>query len=263
MKKTSRLLLVSVLLVSFSITTFAIYDPDSKPQERNSEVSITTLSKTLQSETKFTDVQHHPAIDDIAYVEREGLMAGYPDKTFRPDREVNRLEFVVLLDRVFDFNFSAVTFIKQPEVKDMFDDVYDGKWYSYPLLETTFFGLLNTEDRMFKPDKLVTRIEVAQSIKQSFKAKNLGVMMTQIYPLFSDTTDLSPEESAAINFVFNTGIMKGNNDNTFKPYQHITRAELAGVLQRLMDTVKVAEPVDPVLSQEDEMDMNRNVEVRK
>ncbi len=62
-----------------------------------------------------------------------------------------------------------------------FDDVYDGKWYSTSLLETTFFGLLNTDDRMFKPNLDITRIEAAKAIKQSFAAKNLGVMMTQIF----------------------------------------------------------------------------------
>lgn len=191
----------------------------------------------------YSDVDKHWASPKIYNITEKGIMNGYPDNSFKPDQHVNRLEFAITLDRTFDFNFNAVTFIKQPELKDMFDDVYDGKWYSTPLLEATFFGVLRSEDRMFRPNEEVTRIEAAKAIKKSFEAKNLGVMMTQMFPIYEDTKKLAPDESSALSFVFNTGIMKGYGNNTFAPHEPITRAELAVALERTLKTLEVAEPV--------------------
>ncbi|MTI84846.1 MAG: S-layer homology domain-containing protein [Firmicutes bacterium] len=191
----------------------------------------------------YSDVDGHWASSDIYTVAESGLMNGYPDNSFKPDKNVSRLELAITLDRTFDFNFSAVTFIKQPELKDMFDDVKDGRWYSNSLLETTFFGVLNTDNRMFKPNQDITRIQVAKAIKQSFDAKQLGVTMTQMFPIHDDTQELASDKSSALNFVFNTGIMKGLDNNIFAPNKPITRAELATVLKRTLSTLKVAEPI--------------------
>jgi len=54
---------------------------------------------------------------------------------------------------------------------------------------------------------------------------------------------LSSDENSALSFVFNTGIMKGLDNNTFAPDKPITRAELATALKRTLNTLEVAEPV--------------------
>jgi len=204
-------------------------------------ICISSLSFALSSSSKFVDVKNHWAAADIAFVEANGLMIGYPGKMFNPGGKVSRLETAVVLDRVFDFNFDAIRFIKEPSLKDRFDDVVDGKWYSTSLLEATFFGVLNTNDRTFGPSKPVTRIELAKAIKQSFEAKNLNIISTQIFPTFKDTENLNSEESASLNFVYNTGIMKGLGEN-FNPSKPVTRAELASILKRIVTTLKTVEP---------------------
>ncbi|KJS82374.1 MAG: hypothetical protein JM58_15115 [Peptococcaceae bacterium BICA1-8] len=244
MKRISVFLLTTLLLISFNSSVFALYDPNNPIELPKDGAAITMINESLMPVAKFLDVKEHPASDDIAFVEESGIMVGYPDNTFKPDRNVSRLELAIVLDRVFDFNFRAITFIKQPEVKDMFDDVRDNEWYSTPLLETTFFGVLNSNDRLFKPDNGPTRIEIAKAIQQSFKAQNLNVIMTLMFPVFEDTNNLSPEESSALSFVFNTSIMRGNENNTFGPNEAVTRAELAGILKRTMHTLSLAEPVE-------------------
>ncbi|MBW4838040.1 MAG: S-layer homology domain-containing protein [Paenibacillaceae bacterium] len=50
-----------------------------------------------------TDVQHHWAAAPINVMSSNGLLGGYPDGTYRPDRSVTRAEFSVFLARVIRF----------------------------------------------------------------------------------------------------------------------------------------------------------------
>ncbi|WP_366923470.1 S-layer homology domain-containing protein [Metallumcola ferriviriculae] len=56
----------------------------------------------------YSDVDDHWALSNIYNVTERGLMNGYPDNSFRPDKNVSRIEMAITLDRTFDFNFSAV-----------------------------------------------------------------------------------------------------------------------------------------------------------
>ncbi len=69
-------------------------------------------------------------------------------------------------------------------------------------------------------------------------------MMTLMFPIYDDTTELTPEESSALSFVFNTGIMIGRSNDNFYPDAPLTRAELATVLVRTQDTLQYAEPIE-------------------
>lgn len=49
----------------------------------------------------FTDVEDkHWAYNEIAKIVEEQIMLGYPDKTFRPDKEITRAEMAVMMYRI-------------------------------------------------------------------------------------------------------------------------------------------------------------------
>jgi len=100
------------------------------------------------------------------------------------------------------------------------------------------FGL---QDIYNGPQETMTRIELAKAVEQSFLAKKLSVVMTLMFPVYDDTSDLSPEETSALSFVFNTGIMKGRTQQQFAPHEPVTKAELAVVLHRTLKTLELAQ----------------------
>lgn len=80
--------------------------------------------------TSFRDVPpSHTNYDAILYLQSHGVVAGYPDGTYRPDRLVSRAEFVTILVRAY----------LSPEIIDAclqeygraytFSDVPRGAWY--------------------------------------------------------------------------------------------------------------------------------------
>ena len=57
---------------------------------------------TRYGETRFTDVAGHWAIREIAKAYNNGWIKGYPDNTFRPNRNITRAEAMTLINRVLN-----------------------------------------------------------------------------------------------------------------------------------------------------------------
>jgi hypothetical protein len=153
----------------------------------------------------FTDIEGHWAYKDITTIVEKGLMPGEKGQ-FEPEKTVTQVEFLKCLEQVF-------------------------KDYSVPDMNQ---GQDQTN---------ITRMEVAKAIEKAFVESKIPVMMTLMFPVYEDTADLTPEESSALSFVFNTGIMRGKTKNNFHPNDPLTKAELAVVLNRTLHTLEIAQPI--------------------
>jgi hypothetical protein len=201
----------------------------------------------------FVDIQGHWAESEIETAYNHGLMLGtgtneYSFKTFSPEENVNRFQLAAVLERAFDLDYGN-KFIKKPVASDYYCDLEEEAWYS----EAVVLGAINhifTQKGEFKGQEEVSRIEVARSIYNAFQAKGINVPMIMLMPLYDDTADLTQEDTNAMVFVSNTGIMKGN-DNLFRPNDPISRAELARVLNQCVKLIEM----NPV-----EVDPNKEVE---
>lgn len=104
----------------------------------------------------FYDSRGHWAKDEInTYVRRE-IIYGYPDKSFKPDREISRGEFVTMLSRLYDwyppFDSTNVSLFK-----DYKEFGYAEKAISY----ATYYKIVNGyPDNTFKPHNPITYKEV-------------------------------------------------------------------------------------------------------
>ncbi|NLO21464.1 MAG: DUF4163 domain-containing protein [Syntrophomonadaceae bacterium] len=189
----------------------------------------------------FIDTKGHWAESEIDLAYNQGLMQGmgvdqYGSRLFSPEAYANRFQLAVVMDRVFDLDYGNIRFIKEPSVTDYYYDVEDGEWYSQALLLGAVNHILLPVDA-FKGSQSVSRIELATTVYRAFNAKGISVPMIMLMPIYDDTGDLSQEESNAMVFVSNTGLMKGN-EKLFRPYDPIKRGELAKVLNGCVDLMK-------------------------
>lgn len=84
---------------------------------------------------------------------REGLLQGYENGLYGPDRAITRAELAVLLARVLPLETAAAAL---PE------DAADGSWYAEAVRQTAAAGLLTTdEEGRFRPGAPVTRLDAA------------------------------------------------------------------------------------------------------
>lgn len=115
----------------------------------------------------FPDIENHVYQDSIKNVFDQGIVAGYPDGTFRPDSSINRAEFVkILVESRFE-----------EEAKDRerlnlfcFEDLKDSiEWYSgYVCLAKEKQIITGYPDQTFRPSVFVNRAEAAKILYQSY-----------------------------------------------------------------------------------------------
>lgn len=182
----------------------------------------------------FVDIRGHWAESEIQSACNLGLMSGESTeqgfKVFRPEDTVSRAQVASVLERTFRLDYGNIRFIKAPAASDYYQDVDDNTWYSEAVVVCAINKIFNSSF-CFNPAQAVNRLEVAQTIYNSFQAKNISVPMIMMMPYYEDTGTLSDEERNAVVFVSNTGIMKGDGQE-FRPADPIKRAELARVLNR-------------------------------
>lgn len=182
----------------------------------------------------FPDIQNHWAARQIKSVCAQGIMHGTGNGLFVPDRAITRAELAVCLYNTFKLDTGDKQFIKAPSLEDYYDDAKPGKWYSDAVLMCAVNDIFTVNGRSFKPGDPVTRIEAAQAIEKCFTAKKIPVVTIMLWPVYKD---LSDDETTKVVFVSNTGIMKGYN-GFFRPYEKMTRAEMACALERTVSIIK-------------------------
>lgn len=174
--------------------------------KESGKVSRSTEVKIAGQEAKVT-----------AEVNSPSYIAGYPDGTFKPGKEVTRAEAVRMFVSLVN---NGKELPKNPTTK--FKDA-NNKWYSDEINFAVSKGFISGySDGTFKPNQGITRAEFAQMI---------AVFVKDGYPGSSNFKDVKGHwASNAIDQLYGNKTIKGFPDGTFKPDQKLTRAEGVTVL---------------------------------
>ncbi len=144
---------------------------------------------------------------------------GYEDSTFRPEGNMTRAEAAAMLARLQGLDLSN-------SARPNYIDVRSG-WYNAVINAVVNAGYMKGyPDGTFRPNDKITRAEFTQMIKAIDKA-NTGMAP------FADVKGHWAE--AAINQAYANGRINGYPDGTFRPNNHITRAEAVTVFNKLYD----------------------------
>jgi uncharacterized repeat protein (TIGR02543 family) len=116
--------------------------------------------KTVSRVSNFPDVRSDVwYAQAVAYLESLGVLLGYPDGTFKPDRSISRAEFAAISAR-----FSAL----DGTTENAFSDVSSTHWaLSYINSAATHGGWVQGfPDGTFRPDEWITRAQVVTVINR-------------------------------------------------------------------------------------------------
>lgn len=107
----------------------------------------------------FPDVIGTKYEDAALYLKAFDYISGYPDGTFKPEREITRAEMVAIL---FAFSFPAKNKLKaQEEPLNTFTDVPMDHWAKQQIEIAAQLGLVSGYGNgIFKPDAHITHAEV-------------------------------------------------------------------------------------------------------
>lgn len=162
-----------------------------------------------------TDIDGHWAQDRIGKWTGDGLVAGYPDGSFKPDQGISRAEFVTLVNRAFKK--------QNGESSCNFSDVKPSDWFYREVASAGTAGYVSGyPDGTFRPEQAITRQEAAV---MATGLMNLTTGNKEISGFFKDEANFPAWARGSIEAVAAGKIMKGYPDGTFRPKNLITRAE--------------------------------------
>ena len=114
----------------------------------------------------------------INYLSEAGIIDGYPDGTFQPDRTVNRAEFLKLVLESSGIPADVTT-------ESGFDDIDESAWYACYVRKALYEGWIEGyPDGTFRPENGITK---AEGLKIIGKAQQWQVSANQGEPPFADT----------------------------------------------------------------------------
>lgn len=151
-----------------------------------------------------------------------GYITGYPDGTFRPEEFITRAEFVKIVNNAFGFEETA---------KIAFIDVKVDNWYYEEVQKAYKRGeIIGVSEREFAPDDYITREQAAIIMSRLLKleANEKGA------DLFYDSSKISSWAREYVGAVTEYNLIKGYEDNTFRPQNNINRAEAVVLLDRVL-----------------------------
>lgn len=137
---------------------------------------------------------------------------------------------------------AGVASAAEPEVTDAsaFSDIGDAA-YREDIEYFADLGIISGDnDGKFLPDKTITRGEFAAIVNKIGKS---DTEETQLQPIFRDVDKTRWAYDAVMTFVFN-GVLSGFEDNTFRPEEEITTAQLIVICENLTGYSALANQTD-------------------
>lgn len=146
----------------------ALFKPDSVMTRAEVSQMLYNLlaAKPAVSESQFSDVKlsawYGTAVNALA---KSGVISGYKDGTFLPNKTITRAEFVTALTRCFTLNSGSISFSDVPETH----------WaYSYIAAATNAGWINGVGDGSFQPDRGIKRCEAVTVMNFALERNNGG-----------------------------------------------------------------------------------------
>lgn len=165
----------------------------------------------------FEDSEGHWAESAIDTWHHYGVIAG-DDRGFRPDDEVTRAEFSVMLNNI----------MRYVERKGgAFSDLYPSQWYYDPMVRLHAAGVLSGINGKAVPNQAITRQEAAVLIANALHLQNDGYAAS-----FEDNEDIAPWALDKVNALVSRNVIHGLPDGTFQPLRPLTRAQAVTIFDQ-------------------------------
>ena len=178
----------------------------------------------------FTDTVGYWGANYVEFLYTSGVTTGYADGTFRPDQNITRAQFSVMLYRCLGLDESRYVGVELP-----FADLDKIADYAVPAIKALYSeGVINGSKGKdgqiyFNPNAPLTRTQASAMIGRTQEKGYATVELT-----FTDAGKIPAYATFYIQTMAAQGILGGYADGSFKPNNNITRGQMAKILYNLM-----------------------------
>ena len=181
-------------------------------------------------QSAFTDTVGYWGANYVEFLYTSGVTTGYADGTFRPDQNITRAQFSVMLYRCLGLDESRYAGVELP-----FADLDKIADYAVPAIKALYSeGVINGSKGKdgqiyFNPNAPLTRAQASAMIGRTQEKGYATVELT-----FTDAGKIPAYATFYIQTMAAQGILGGYADGSFKPNNNITRGQMAKILYNLM-----------------------------
>ncbi len=181
-------------------------------------------------EHKFTDIADYPDAVCVDFLYNSGVTKGFEDGSFRPNQNITRAQFAVML-----YRYLGMEEEKYADVVLPFADLASIGEYAIPAIRALYTeGIINgsvgRDGRLyFNPHNNLTRAQVVSIVGRT---QEKGYATADVW--FADSANIPAYAVYYIQTLTAQGVVGGYADGTFRPYELITRGQMAKLLYHIM-----------------------------
>ncbi|HEX7055691.1 MAG TPA: InlB B-repeat-containing protein [Bacilli bacterium] len=227
------------------ITTAVVVEPDGTVRHVPTNVSIvngqyTAVIHSLTNSTyaliwnplEFQDVASHWAKNAINDMGARKIVYGVGGNAYEPDRDVTRAEFAAIILRALG--------IRIVDGETPFSDVKKTNPYAGVVHTAYAYHLISGyEDGTFRPMDRVSREQAMVILAKAMEVTKLtaklhGKSHDQLLRMYNDADQVSGWATSSVTSCLQAGIAYGRSNTALDPKANVTRAEVAVMVQRLL-----------------------------
>ncbi len=180
----------------------------------------------------FADTQTHWAQTAINDMGARMIVSGVGNGKYEPDRSITRAEFAAIVVRAMG--------LAQGTAESSFKDVSLSDWFNGYVDTATGYGLITGYSaEAYGPNDTITREQAMTIIARAIKLTELSASTTDSEigtPLskYTDGDAVSDFAKEGVSACLKSGVINGSSATTLSPKANVTRAEVAIMVQRLL-----------------------------
>ncbi|GEM_PF-2713014 len=179
----------------------------------------------------FTDNTIAWAKPSIDFVTEREIFAGTAQHTFSPNEAMTRAMFVAVIGRLYERSYGHVA------GTSAFLDVDEESYYAKYVAWAHETGIIKgVGENKFAPEEKVTREQMAVILRNFATFLEKGNVEGETLA-YSDSASISTWAVDGAAYTQETNVITGRDGNTFAPQEQATRAEVAAVMERFINTI--------------------------
>lgn len=197
--------------------------------------SIATVSAA-----SFPDIEkrHSWAEDAIDDMVSRGILKGYTDGTFKPDKAVSHLETLIIASRIMGVDESQNSEYRKVAVKQYSSilSAYDID-FKDEVAYLLYCGVLTSDELSnyisnSTKNQALKRYEAAVLLTKLVGGEKDALSNSVLVLDFDDAGSIPSSAKAYVKYVSDTGLMNGVDKDNFSPNSELTRAMISTVMYR-------------------------------
>lgn len=183
---------------------------------------------------RYRDVEGHWAREAMLEASARGLVKGYPDLTFQPEKPVTQLETIVMMVRALGLEEEAQDKAQAELPVWLKHQNQVPSWARGYLAAALDHGLLTPLDLInFQPNKPAKRWEVSVILARALQIEVENGREASEPLNFTDFQAIPEEAQKYIASVVEQGLLRGDPGGALRPLAPVKRCEMATILLRL------------------------------